>query len=289
MRGAVALVIGGVYLKPMAEFHAGGPARLADLLAPAIASAAGRGTPLIAGLTGPQGSGKSTVAAELPSRLAEAGLRAAVLSLDDLYLPKAERQRLAREVHPLLATRGVPGTHDVALGLTVIESLVSQGQTLVPRFDKGTDDRMAREAWARVVGPVDVILFEGWCVGAWPQPLVALVEPINALERERDPAGVWRAYVNDALAGPYQALFAPIGFQILLRPPGFEVVLGWRLQQEHELRARGGGGQSDAEIATFIQYYERLSRHIDAEMPARADMVIQLDAERRVVEASGVN
>jgi D-glycerate 3-kinase len=280
----VALVIGGVYLKRMAKFHAAGEAPLADLLAPAIATAAAGRTPLVVGLTGPQGSGKSTFAAELPPRLAAAGLRAAVLALDDLYLPKAERQRLAREVHPLLATRGVPGTHDVALGLAVIDSLASPGETLVPRFDKGTDHRLAREAWARVAGPADVILFEGWCVGARPQPPAALADPINSLERERDPAGVWRAYVNDALAGPYQALFGPIGFQALLRPPSFDVVLGWRLQQEHELRARGGGGQSDAEIATFIQYYERLSRHIDAEMPARADVVIQLDAERRVVE-----
>ena len=246
-----------------------------------------RGAPLVVGVTGPQGSGKSAAAGALALLLQERGLRTAVLSIDDLYLTKAERQRLAADVHPLFLTRGVPGTHDVALGRAVIESLGRPGETAVPRFDKATDDR--RADWDIVEGPVDVILFEGWCVGAWPQPLVALVEPINALERERDPAGVWRAYVNDALAGPYQALFAPIGFQILLRPPGFEVVLGWRLQQEHELRARGGGGQSDAEIATFIQYYERLSRHIDAEMPARADMVIQLDAERRVVEASGVN
>ena len=135
-----------------------------------------------------------------------------------------------------------------------------------------------------VEGPVDVVVFEGWCVGARPQTREALVQPVNELERERDPDGVWRAYVNAALAGPYQALFAGIGLQALLLAPGFEAVLGWRLQQEHELRARRGAvGQSDAEIAVFIQHYERLTRHIAAEMPSRADVVVRLGPEREVV------
>jgi len=258
------------------------PARLAERIA-----AQRQGAPLIVGVTGPQGSGKSTLAAQMPTALAAHGLGAAVLSLDDLYLTRAERQRLAREVHPLLATRGVPGTHDVALGAQVLASLGRPGETLVPSFDKAADDRRPPDQWTRVNGPVDVIVFEGWCVGARPQPPRALAAPVNDLERDRDPDGVWRRHANDALAGPYRALFDPIGFQALLLAPGFDVVLGWREQQEHELIARGGKGQSDAELAVFVQYYERLTRWMAEEMPARADAVARLDAKREVVELTG--
>jgi D-glycerate 3-kinase len=244
------------------------------------------GAPVVVGVTGPQGSGKSAAAGALALLLHDRGLRTAVLSLDDLYLTLAERRRLAADVHPLFATRGAPGTHDVALGMAVIESLGRAGETAVPRFDKAADDRRDPAGWDVVAGPVDVILFEGWCVGARPQDEAALTQPGNELERMRDPYGTWRRYANAALAGPYQDLFAAIGFQALLRAPSFDAVLGWRLEQEHKLRERRGGGQSDAEIAVFIQHYERLTRHIDAEMPGRADVVVQLGAEREVVEVT---
>ena len=253
---------------------------LAEFLADrAAAEARRRGGPLVVGLTGPQGSGKTTLAAALAPLLARLGRRAAVLALDDLYLPRAERLRLAADVHPLFATRGPPGTHDAALGAAVLASLQRGGPTQIPSFDKGADDRRPARDWSRLDGPFDVVIFEGWCVGARPQPANALARPVNALEREQDPNGDWRAYANDQLAGPYRALFAPIGFQVLLRPPSFEVVLGWRRQQEVTLRTRGVG-QSDAELATFIQYYERLTRWIDAEMPPRADVVAELDPDR---------
>jgi D-glycerate 3-kinase len=251
-------------------------------IADRVAAIARQGVPLVVGVTGPQGSGKSAAAGALALLLHDRGLRTAILSLDDLYLTLAERRRLAADVHPLFATRGVPGTHDVALGMAVIESLGRIGETAVPRFDKATDDRRDPADWDVLAGPIDVILFEGWCVGARPQDEAALAQPVNELERTRDPDGVWRRHANAALTGPYQDLFAPIGFQVLLRAPSFDAVLGWRLQQEHKLRERRGGGQSDAEIAVFIQHYERLTRHIDAEMPGRADAVVQLGAEREV-------
>jgi D-glycerate 3-kinase len=258
---------------------------LAERLARSIAAAAEGVRSLVVGLTGPQGSGKSTLAARMPALLEAQGLRAGVLALDDLYLTKAERQRLAADVHPLLATRGVPGTHDLALGIAVLEGLATARETRVPSFDKGSDDRRLLAEWPRIEGPLDVIVFEGWCVGARSQPPEALIQPVNALELDRDPDGVWRRYANDALAGPYQALFAPIGQQLMLLAPGFETVLGWRLQQEHEMQAaRGAVGQSDAEIAVFIQHYERLTRWIAAEMPGRADVVARLGAAREVLE-----
>jgi D-glycerate 3-kinase len=246
-----------------------------------------RGAPLVVGICGAQGSGKTTLADRLLDGLARAGIAAASLSIDDLYLTLAERERLARDVHPLLRTRGVPGTHDVALGLSVIADIDRRQRTSLPRFDKSRDDRAPADRWPAVDGPIDVLLFEGWCVGARPQAAEALVEPINSLEREEDRDGRWRAYVNAALAGPYRPLFDRIDLLTLLAAPGFEIVRGWRIQQEAGLRAQAGadapGVMTDEQIGRFIQHYERLTRHILAEMPGRADITIALDAERRVL------
>ena len=258
-------------------------------LAARIAQEAGRAG-FTVGLCGSQASGKSTLTAVLARLLRERGMTVGVLSLDDLYLTRAERQGLAREVHPLLATRGVPGTHDVALGVEVLDALARPGETRVPRFDKAVDDRRPPGAWEPVQGPVDLILFEGWCVGAKAQPAEALAGPVNDLERLEDPDGRWRTHVNAALAGPYQDLFGRLDRLVMLQAPGFETVLAWRQEQERKLRdrlARTGAGpgraMSDGGVARFIAHYERLTRWILAEMPGRADVVIALDAARRPV------
>jgi len=241
-----------------------------------------RKRPAILGLCGAQGSGKTTIA-RWTARLLEArGLRAVALSLDDFYLSRDARQRLAREVHPMLAVRGPPGTHDVPLAGAVIDQLRAKGKVALPRFDKAADTRAPRGTWQTLASPVDVVLLEGWCVGAVSQGEAALVEPVNALERDEDPQGVWRAYVNNQLDGPYQFLFARLQDLILLQAPSFEVVAGWRAEQEAKLRARTGGGMNEAEIGRFVAHYERLTRWILTEMPARADWVITLDAERKV-------
>jgi D-glycerate 3-kinase len=261
--------------------------RLHAPLADRIAAVA-MGPAFVVGICGPQGSGKSTTVRVVAALLEARGLKAAALSLDDLYLPRADREALARDVHPLLRTRGVPGTHDVALGLAVLDGLAGEGETALPRFEKASDDRARVDAWPRVDGPVDVVLFEGWCVGARPEPPEALRKPVNALERERDPDGVWRAHVNAALAGPYRALFARLDLLVLFTAPDFETVLAWRQEQEAKLRGRlaeagqgAGRAMSDEEVAVFVQHYERLTRHIARETPARADLVVALDNDRR--------
>jgi len=238
------------------------------------------GRTAVIGICGPQGSGKSTIAAAVREILTAQGRTAAVLALDDLYLPKGERVRLAAEVHPLLATRGPPGTHDPALGLEVMDLLARPGELAMPRFDKTTDTRRPPEDWARVRCPVDVVLFEGWCVGARTQPPAALREPVNGLEREEDPDGRWRTFVNAALDGAYRPLFARLDRLVLFAPPDFTVVAGWRAEQEAKLRARSGRGMDEGEIARFVAHYERLTRWILEEMPARADRVFPLAADR---------
>lgn len=241
------------------------------------------GKPLVLGLCGAQGSGKSTLAARIVERFEARGIPAASLSLDDLYLPRADRQALAERVHPLLRTRGVPGTHDVARGLSLFAAL-DRGEALdLPRFDKARDDREARPERH---GPgVRLLVFEGWCVGARAEPEAALAQPINALEAGSDADGRWRRYANRALAGAYQTLFARIDLLVLLAAPGFESVERWRIQQERQLRDTGRPGDrimSDDQVRDFIRHYERLTRHMLAEMPARADIVAWLRDDRSI-------
>lgn len=237
--------------------------------------------PFVLGVCGAQGSGKSTLSAALARRLGATGIKTSILSIDDLYMTAQAREALAREVHPALRTRGVPGTHDIALGLAAIDALERGCSATLPRFDKARDDRMPESSWETVPPDCAVLILEGWCVGATPQTAAALETPTNPFERLEDPDGVWRTYANRSLGGDYQRLFDRIDFLVLLAAPRFEIVQAWRLQQEHELRARVGPGassvMSDAEIVRFIQLFERLTRHILDAMPDRADMVVPLD------------
>ncbi len=249
---------------------------------------AGRG--ILIGINGSQGSGKSTMSLFLEEMLrADFGVNAAVLSLDDLYLTKAERQRLATEVHPLLATRGVPGTHDVELGHSVIERALSgQGGLMLPRFDKSTDDRLPRSEWPTIEAPLDVLLFEGWCVGARPVPPEVLVEPINALEAVEDADGRWRTFVNDQLAGPYRALFGSLDLAVMLRAPNFNQVVAWRLLQERKLVERTGKGMDTAAVVQFIMHYERLTRQMLADLPGCMDIVFDIGADHNPTDVTGL-
>ncbi|SHF62153.1 D-glycerate 3-kinase [Microbulbifer donghaiensis] len=238
---------------------------------------------LVVGICGGQGSGKSTLTDFLQLVWAQMDLRCAGFSLDDIYLTKTERQGLAKTVHPLLITRGVPGTHDVQLGLDTIAALCNadaHSETPIPQFDKSIDDRAPRCDWPIHRGRVDILLFEGWCVGA--RPWQGAEAAINALERREDAAGIWRSYVNTQLAGPYRELFAMLDLLLMLKVPSMECVLEWRRLQEQKLRARSGRGMSDDELARFVQHYERITRNLLDEMPARADCVFELGRDHQI-------
>jgi D-glycerate 3-kinase len=247
--------------------------------------------PIIVGVNGGQGSGKTTLCLFLEEiLLPESGLRAVTVSLDDFYLSAAERQKCADTVHPLFAVRGVPGTHDVSLMIDALNKLINGASAVIPKFDKASDDRAPSSDWTCVGGPVDVILFEGWCVGAAPQTEEALIVPVNALEAEEDPDGVWRRHVNRALAAEYRELFRMIDRLVILRAPNMETILANRREQERKLRdARPDAPNllSDADVARFVQFYERLTRWMLAELPARADVVFDLADLTRVQTSVG--
>ena len=256
--------------------------RILDAIASQIEQHLGApdGRPFVVGLCGAQGSGKSTIAAALVQRFRNLDVPTAIISLDDLYLTRRERDALALDVHPLMRTRGVPGTHDVALGIDLFASLDAAAATYLPRFDKASDDRVQCAEWDVAPAETRLIIFEGWCVGARPQRTSVLDAPINGLERTDDGDGVWRHYVNATLADGYQRLFARIDHLVLLAAPNFETVFTWRIEQEHALRARTGVGMTDHDVVRFVEHYERLTRHILAEMPDRANLVICLDERR---------
>ncbi len=252
-------------------------------------------TPLLVAISGVQGSGKTTLSVflELVLRMAH-GLRVARISIDDFCHARATRERLAREVHPLLITRGPPGTHDLPLAVETLTRLrgAHAGQSCpLPRFDKGCDDRLPRSRWEEVSGPLDVILFEGWCNHAPPQDDDELREPINALERDEDPDGLWRGYVNESLREYHRHLYADTDLLILLRAPGFEPVYRWRALQERkladEIAASGAAGRhrrpmDEHQLKRFIQHFERVSRQALKQLPESADLILELDDHQRI-------
>ena len=248
----------------------------------------------VLGIQGTQGSGKSTISEFLKVLLEkEHNLTCAVLSIDDFYFTLKQRMVLANSIHPLLKTRGVPGTHDIPLAMAVLGGLKDQKaheNTPLPRFNKANDDRHGPELWGEIAGKVDVIIFEGWCVGLPPQDEKALSTPCNDLEKNEDSKGLWRSYVNNQLAESYQTLFSLIDDLLVLQAPSFDVVYEWRLLQEQKLinslqgkgRLHGGSRTLDNEkVKRFISHYQRLTEHALNCLPARASWVLYQNAQHQ--------
>lgn len=231
----------------------------------------------VVGIGGGQGAGKSTLAAQLVTELCARGARAAQLSLDDFYLTRAQRSMLARDVHPLLATRGVPGSHDIDGLARAVEDLQRPGRVRVPQFDKGADDRMKE---VRVIeGDCRMVVVEGWCIGARPQPGADLVVPVNGLEANEDSVAIWRGWVNLQLAA-YQRLNDLIDYLVFLDVGDMHRVLAFRAQQEADLEP--GRRMAPAALKRFIAHYERITAWMRADVPARADLTVELGDAHQV-------
>lgn len=241
--------------------------------------------PFVLGISGLQGSGKSTLAAALIHTAGERGWAAVAMSLDDVYLTHAERKALAMQVHPLLQTRGVPGTHDLALldfTLGALERATPESPVSIPRFDKGHDDRYDPALWPTLGETPRLVVLEGWCLGVEPVDISELTEPVNALERDEDADGTWRRWVNTRLAG-YLRLWERLDALVLLQAPSWDVVAHWRDEAERPLRERGEPRAMDAPaLARFLQHYERISRRALDTLEPKADLVLSLDELRRV-------
>lgn len=241
--------------------------------------------PMLLGIGGAQGSGKTTLTILLAATLEARGQRVARFSIDDLYLTRLERQRLAEMIHPLLITRGVPGTHDLILGNEVLNSLMGASpttRTAIPSFDKATDDRRPRSDWPIFIGRPDVILLEGWCVGARAQAPAKLRRPINRLERDEDSTGEWRRWVNQRLGTDYADLYRLLDSRIFLEVPSWDHVLAWRKQQEDDLLLERGTGMTGDQLRRFIQHYERITQWMLQDCPKHSEVHIELGDHHEV-------
>jgi D-glycerate 3-kinase len=245
--------------------------------------------PFFVGVNGCQGSGKSTLTEFISKYLSsQYQLRIAIMSLDDFYLSSEKRNQLAHDIHPLLSTRGVPGTHDItALGL--ILTMLNQGETgfSIPRFDKATDEPFPKSHWTTIEEPIDIIILEGWCWGVKPQTNEQLKSSINELEFQHDSNGIWRHYVNEQLKKNYVPLYERMNFWLSLQTHSFDCVYKWRLEQEQKLAAKNVGRahsktMSPTELLNFTLYFQRLTEQGNRTLPSLADTVFFLDEKRNI-------
>lgn len=244
--------------------------------------------PLFVGVNGCQGSGKSTLSEFLQDYIQHnSALNVIVLSLDDFYYSQQKRAQLANDIHPLFKTRGVPGTHDTEHIQQIFSQLKQADNVALPRFNKATDNPHPNEIWPKVTQSVDIVVFEGWCWGVEAQSETQLVDPINSLEKQFDKDASWRTYVNNALLKDYQPLYAQIDFWVLLKAPSFDSVYQWRLEQEQKLKLSTEGDDrsgimSEQQVLAFIQYYQRLTEHGLATLPATCDVIFHLNNSRKI-------
>jgi D-glycerate 3-kinase len=246
------------------------------------------------GINGSQGSGKSTLSAFLKDYLTETyNMNVVVMSLDDFYFSRIERQIVAADVHPLFTTRGVPGTHNMRHAKMVMSDLKHQQPTTIPRFDKATDNPHPASAWTKVSSAADVVIFEGWCWGVKPQSAEQLIQPINEFETIEDKNAYWRNHANLQLSLHYQPLYNLMNMWVMLKAPSFEDVYAWRLEQEKKLSAatdkvkktdntKQSGIMNEQQIQRFIQHYQRLTEHALETLPSSCDHVFELNSDRAI-------
>jgi D-glycerate 3-kinase len=242
---------------------------------------------LIVGLSGGQGSGKSTITQILKIILQQKfKINVTTFSIDDFYKTRNQRKQMARKISKMFFVRGVPGTHDTKLLKKCLNLLNKKNfkPFYLPKFDKSIDDRYVKKKWYKVSRKPQIVIFEGWCVGAKYQNNKMLKKPINLLEKKYDKQLIWRKKVNNELKNNYQKIFKLINSLIFLQVPSFEYVYKWRLLQETKLKKNSKGKKimSQDEIKNFIMYYERTTRQMLKDLKKSASMVIKLDKKHKL-------
>ena len=234
-------------------------------------------------ITGSQGAGKSTLAILFKLALEKIyKKKVMLLSIDDYYLSKKKRIKLSKKIHPLLITRGVPGTHDiVALKNDIINFQQKKFPITTPTFNKLKDDVSIKK---KIIKNAEILLLEGWCCGAPSINKGYLFENINSLESKLDKNKKWRQFYNSQLKREYKKVFSLFDQQIYIQPPSFNYIIKWRYAQEknNALKSRKKDFMSKNDLQAFIQHYEKLTKWMMKTMPAKADILIKIDGNQKI-------
>ena len=243
---------------------------------------------LFLGFSGGQGSGKTTVAKILKIILKKFFKRKIhISSIDDFYKTLEDRNKMAHTIHPLFKTRGVPGTHDINLVKNFFYFIKEKkfAKTKLPKFDKSMDDRLKKKYWFNIKERPEIVILEGWCVGAQPQSNSLIKKPINILEKYEDQDLIWRKYVNEKLKKEYKKLFSMIDYYIFMKIPNFKMVFKWRLLQENKLRKKLKFKRkimSYNEIKYFIMFYQRITLQMIKDLSKSASIIMLLKKNHEI-------
>jgi len=246
--------------------------------------------PLIIGLAGGQGSGKTTISSILTLILQKYfKLNVFKVSIDDFYKTRKDRKLLSKNKHSLLMTRGVPGTHDTDLMLSFFKKIKDKNfkSLQIPKFDKAVDDRCSKSLWHRIKSKPDVVIFEGWCVGARAQSSSQLKKPINSLEKVYDQDSKWRAYVNNQLKNKYKTLFKQLDGLLYLKADNFNLLRKWRLKQERKLLVQTKNKKnlkimSSGDVIHFMQTYQRITQQMFKDALKSSSIIINLNSKHQI-------
>tara|TARA_B100001250_G_scaffold407968_1_gene429577 strand:+ start:953 stop:1882 length:930 start_codon:yes stop_codon:yes gene_type:complete len=246
--------------------------------------------PFIVGLGGGQGTGKTTITSIIKIIL-EKYFRLNVfrISIDDFYKTRKERFILSKKIHPSLITRGVPGTHDVNKIFDFFKRVKSKNfsPTKVPKFNKATDDRCMKKIWYSIKKRPDIIIFEGWCVGAKSETNKTLKKPINSLEKLNDKKLIWRSFVNQQLKSKYKKLYKQFNCLLYLKAKNFSLLQKWRIKQEKKLwlinkRSNNHKIMSNEEVINFMQTYQRVTQNMFKYAPKYASIILNLNSNHQL-------
>jgi D-glycerate 3-kinase len=247
-----------------------------------------KGRTLILGLSGSQGSGKTTVTGILQIILKKFFKKNIyIISIDDFYKTLRDRNRMSQQKHSLFKTRGVPGTHDINLIKNFFISAKRKKfkKIKLPKFNKSIDDRSKKNYWHNINKRPEIIILEGWCVGAKPQIISSLRKPVNILERHEDKDLIWRKYANEKLKKEYKEVFAMIDYFIFMKVPNFKIVFKWRLLQENKLRKKLHYKKkimTYSAIKRFIMFYQRITLQMMKDLSKSASIVLLLKKNHEI-------
>jgi len=256
-----------------------------------IANKVNKKKPIIIGLAGGQGTGKTTISSIINLILVKYfKLKVFKISIDDFYKTRKERYKLSKKVHPLLMTRGVPGTHDIDLILRFFKIMQKRNfkSLSLPKFDKSIDDRFNKNQWYKIKSKPDVVIFEGWCVGAKSQKNIELKKPINSLEKMEDKSMKWRKYVNFQLTGKYKTFHNMLDYLLYLKAENFSLLRTWRLKQEKKLFLKSKNKKNlkimnKNEVLNFMMTYQRITEQMFKTATKFSSVVMTLNSQHQII------